>query len=136
MRTGDQAEADFEGVINLLHHFAGDLAHTLLEALLVDGTDLFEEHDAVAGEAAGCCFDEDMGRELGFVALAGNRGGNHGGAVAVADVILEDQYRADAALLGAHDGAEVCVVYFAAFYGSHFRHLPFVSSPAGKRGQW
>ena len=118
-RAWDQTEADFKRVIDLLQHLARDFAGIFLEPPLVDCADLFEQNDAVLRQSAALCAEGDMRRELCLIAPAGNRSSNDGRAVAVPDVILDDQHRTDAALLRADDGAEIGVIDFAAFDCNH-----------------
>ena len=49
-----QPEADGQGIIDTVHGIVVDGAHAVFEAALVDGADLFEQHDAVLGESAAC----------------------------------------------------------------------------------
>jgi hypothetical protein len=65
-----------------------------------------------------------MGRQLGFAKTACDRGGNDGGAVSVADIVLHDQHGSESALLASDDGAEIRIENISAFDG-HFVHSFF-----------
>ena len=57
-----------------------------------------------------------MGRQPGLVLLRRYCRCDDGGTVSVADVVLNDKYRPHSALLAAHDGAEVGIIYLTALY--------------------
>ena len=74
------------------------------EAPLVQGADLLKEDDRIPREPGpGRGVDLNMGRQFVFAHAAGDRRGDHGGTVAIADIVLYDQYRAQPALLTADD---------------------------------
>lgn len=45
-----------------------------------------------------------MRGELGFVDFAGNGGGNHGGGIFIADIVLHDEHGTNPALFATHYG--------------------------------
>ena len=84
--------------------------------MLIQRADLFQQHDAVLGKAGVRRPDVDVGGQTGFVQPGCNGRRDHGGAVPVADLILHDQHRAHAALLGADHRRQVGVEYFSSVY--------------------
>ena len=63
--------------------------------------------------------------QLGFVGLAGDRGGNDGRGMFVSGVVLHDQHRAGASLLASDDRAQVGVKDVASLNGCiHSLHAP------------
>ena len=74
----------------------------------------------------------DMGRQSGLAQLGGDGRRDDRGAVAVAGVVLHDEHRAHTALLAAHHGAEIGVVYVAASdIRIHKVHTPPQEVPEG-----
>jgi len=114
-----QAEADGNGGIDLIHQIFVEMSHFFLEALFIQCTDLLQQDDRILGESCTLGVDVDMRGELGLTHSGCNRRCNDGRAVAVADVVLYDQYGAKSPLLGADDGAEVGVIDISSFY-THF----------------
>ena len=53
-----------------------------------------------------------MGGQAVFILPAGDGGSDHGGAVPVADIVLNDKYRPDSPLLRPNHRAEICVKHF------------------------
>ena len=76
----------------------------LPQTALVDGSDLLQQNDGILTQPHAASRNVDVGGELGFAGLAGDRGGDHRGGVAIAGVILHDQNRPGASLLTAHHG--------------------------------
>ena len=64
-----------------------------------------------------------MGGQAGLSRLRGNGSGDHGGAVAVARVVLHDEHRPHAPLLAAHHGTEVGIKNVAPLYACFPRLL-------------
>ena len=59
--------------------------------------------DAICGQAV-------------FILPAGDGGSDHGGAVPVADIVLNDKYRPDSPLLRPNHRAEICVKHFTSVH--------------------
>ena len=57
-----------------------------------------------------------MGGQTGLSGLRGDGGGDHGGTVAVAGVVLYDQHRTHAPLLTAHHRAQIGIKDVSSFY--------------------
>ena len=55
-----------------------------------------------------------MGGEPGLVLLGCDGGGDDGGAVAIAHIVLHDEHRAHTALLAAHHRTEIRIIDLAA----------------------
>ena len=83
----------------------------------IDGADLFEKDGRVLLQAAALGRQFDMGRELCLVTLAGDGSCDHGGAVPIADIVLDDENRSDAALFRADDRGKICIINFTPFDG-------------------
>ena len=117
--AGDQSEADFQRMIDLLQYLGRDFSHAFFEPLLVNRADLLKQNHTVFRQPAALCTEGDMRGELCLIAPAGDCGCDDRRAVAVSDVILNNQHRTDAALLRADNGAEIGVIDFAAFDCDH-----------------
>ena len=75
-----------------------------------------------------------MCRQPGLARLRGDRRRDDRGAVAVARVVLDDQNRADAALLAAHHRGEIGIVNIAALDTCiHKVHTPPKEVPVTNR---
>ena len=94
-----QAQADVQGLVDPLLVLGGDLAGALAQAVLIQGADLLQQDHAVLGQAGVRRTDVDVGGQAGLIQPGCNGRCDHGGAVTVADLVLDDQDWADAALL-------------------------------------
>ena len=117
MAPVDQPKADGQGAVDAVHGFGRNFAHSFPEAFFIDGADLFEKDGRVLLQAAALGRQFDMGRELCLVTLAGDGSCDHGGAVPIADIVLDDENRSDAALLRADDRGKICIINFTPFDG-------------------
>ena len=128
-----QPQADIQCLIDPFLVFRRDLPCALPQAVFVQRADLLQQHDAVLGEAGVRCPDIDMSGQAGFVQPGCNGRRDDGGAVAVADLVLHDEHRPDAALLGPHHRRKVCVENFSSvyFHGINPPCLPLVWAVPG-----
>ena len=110
-----EPQAHGNGVVDGGHGFGVEVAHFVAEAFFIDGAHLLEQDHGVLGEADAFGGEIDVGREAVFPEAAGDGGGDDGGAVSVADVVLDDEDGPDSSLFAAHDGAEIGVIDIAAF---------------------
>ena len=85
------------------------------KALCVDGSQLFQKDDGAAVQARSI-LHHDVRRQL-RLPFACHRCDDGGGAVAVADVVLEDEHGARAALLASEHGVEVGEEHVSAMDG-------------------
>ena len=111
-----QAQADVQGLVDPLLVLGGDLAGALAQAVLIQGADLLQQDHAVLGQAGIRRPDVDVGGQAGLIQPGCNGRRDHGGAVAVADLVLDDQDGADAPLLRADHGRQVGVENFSSVY--------------------
>ena len=111
-----QAQADVQGLVDPLLVLGGDLAGALAQAVLIQGADLLQQDHAVLGQAGVRRPDVDVGGQAGLIQPGCNGRRDHGGAVAVADLVLDDQDGADAPLLRADHGRQVGVENFSSVY--------------------
>src|SRR5579875_871280 len=94
--------------------------HGVVQAPLVDGPNLFEQNETVPTEGRILSADGHMDGEPGLVLLGGDGGDNHGGAVLVADVVLEDEHRPHAALFRSDHRRQVCEKHVATPNGGFY----------------
>lgn len=87
-----------------MHSFGGKRAYFVFETLLVEGAELFGENHAVAGKTRGGVEFYVRGK-TGFVELRSDCGGDYRRRITVADVVLNDENRANSALLAAYNRA-------------------------------
>ena len=120
---GIQPQADIQCLIDPFLVFRRDLPCALPQAVFVQRADLLQQHDAVLGEAGVRCPDIDMRGQAGFVQPGCNGRRDDGGAVAVADLVLHDEHRPDAALLGADHRRQISIKNFSSVY-LHGNSLP------------
>lgn len=85
----------------MTHHLVVKVGYFVREPLFVDRPNLFQQNDGIPVEAMGFGVNLDMRRQLSLLNLGRNGRYDNGGAKAVADVILENENRADASLLRA-----------------------------------
>ena len=108
-----QTQGNRDGVVHPAHHILVQLAHAFPQALFVDGADLLQQDHGVLGETAARPLQGDVGGQAGLPRLGGDGRRDHGGRIAVADVVLHDKYRPHPALLAAHHGAQVRIINIA-----------------------
>lgn len=108
-----QPEADGDGVVDGGHGGGIEVSHFFSEAALVDGTYLFEEDHGILLETDLIGVYVDVGGQFGFSEAAGDGCRDNGRTVLVADVVLHDEDRADAALFASDDRTEVRVIDIA-----------------------
>ena len=80
--------------------------------------DLFEQDDGVLCKAEGVG-ELDVRRQPRLVDAARDGGGDDGGGVTVARVVLHDEHGPHAPLFAAHHGRKIGIVKFTAFYVHH-----------------
>ena len=112
-------QTDGDGVVDGGHGGGIEVAHFFAETAFVDGTYLFEQDDGIFLETDLIGVYVDVGGQLCLPHPAGDSGRDHGRAVLVADVVLHDEDRPDAALFASDDGTEVRIINIAPFDG-HF----------------
>ena len=93
-----QAHGNAQSFIHAAHIVRRDASGPFPQAAFVQCADLFRQHDAVLGKTAAVGPYADMGGQPVFILTAGDGRRNHGRAVAVADLILNNKYRPDASL--------------------------------------
>ena len=120
-----ETETDGDGIIHFLHKYVVDMSHFFAQARFIDGADLLQQDDGILHEPEALCIDVNMGGKLGFSQLACDGGCDDGGAIFVANVILDDEHGAQTPLLTADDGAEIGIIDISAFDG-HFDHSFFL----------
>ena len=103
IRGGIKTEAYRYCVIDTIHNAVLKTPHALLKTSLIKRSYLLEQYDRVLVKTAVDRGESDMGRKLCLVGLACYCGGNDGRAESVPDIILNDKYRSDSALLAAND---------------------------------
>ena len=108
-----QPEADGDGVVDGGHGGGIEVSHFFAEAAFVDGTYLFEEDDGILLETDLIGVYVDVGGQFGFSEAAGDGCRDDGRTVFVADVVLHDENRTDAALFASDDRTEVRVIDIA-----------------------
>ena len=84
-----QPKADIQCLIHPALILRRDLPGPLAQAVLIQRADLFQQHHTVLGKAGICRPDVDMGGQAGFVQPGCNGRCDHGGAVPVADLVLD-----------------------------------------------
>ena len=119
-----ESEADCQCFIDVPHGFFVERAHFLAQAAFVQRADLLGQDDGILGQSVVRRTDRDMRRHFRLVDLRCNSGGDHGRTLPIADVVLHDQHRTDAALLTANHRTEIGIVNIASFdvaihFGSH-----------------
>lgn len=111
----DQADADGQGVVKPFDLAGCKSSDIGCQAVLIYGAKLLREDDR-RGFQTGLMADFIMGGEFGLCAvLACHSGDNDRGAVLVADIILDDDHRTVAVLLGADALTQICIVQLPTF---------------------
>ncbi len=98
----DQAQADLQGFVYPLHRLFAKSCNPVRQALLIDRSNLFKQDDGIPIESMRFRIDFYVGRQFRFLNLGGNRRDDDRRAEAIADIVLNNQYRPYSALLGPH----------------------------------
>jgi len=105
-----KADARSKRRIDLLHRFFIQRTHALAQPGFVYGAELLQQDNGIMAKPDAAVTDMDMGGQIPFPCAAGDGRSDKRRAVAVADVVLQNQDRADAALLRADGGVQVGIV--------------------------
>lgn len=111
----DQTDANKQRLVYFSHHFLIQMRDLVRETLLVDRPDLLEQHDRIALHSVLLRLDLHMRRKLRLLNLRRNRRYDNRRTEPVADIVLNDEHRAHAALLGPDDRRQVRVEHIPAF---------------------
>ena len=96
-----KSEGYVKRLVYLLHGSIVKMAHFVLKPPFIDGSYLLQQHNGILGQPS-VGFYRDMGGKPCLSGLACDSGGNYGGALFVAHVILNDQHRTYPALLASY----------------------------------
>lgn len=102
---GTQTETNSESRIDFKHIEAVERPHLFFQPSFIDGSDLFEQHHRISGQAAVVCVETNMCGQLGFGLPTRNSRCDDGRTKSVADVVLDNQNRTDTALFRTDNGA-------------------------------
>ena len=100
-------------MVETIDFLVGQFTDVLSQSSLVHGSDLLQ-HDHGGLHKPTPRLQMVVGGQIGFRPdLRGNRRHDGGGTVPVANIVLDNDHRAIAVLLGANPRAQVCVVQFS-----------------------
>lgn len=99
----NQTYAYLQSFIDLAHGFLIQVRDFVRQALLIDGPNLLQQDDRIPVKTVRFRVNLHMRRQLGFLNLRRNRRYDHRRTEAIADIILNDQYGPNAALLRTDD---------------------------------
>ena len=68
-----KAEADADRFIDAPHGVVVELAHLFLKAVLIDGSDLLEQHNGILLQAGAVCMQGNVRRQVRLIPLAPRR---------------------------------------------------------------
>ena len=125
-----QPQADIDRLIHPALVGRVDPPGLFPQPTLVQRAHLLEQDHAVLGKAAAGSLDADMGRHPVFIQPRGDGRRDHGGAVPVAHIILDDKYRPCPSLFAAHHRAEIGIKNLSAF-DFHLKAPPPVQNKKG-----
>ena len=115
-----QAKAHGNCIVDLGHRRVIQFSHALTQSGFIDGAYLLKQYDAVTGKSHTLRIELDVGRQSRLAGLARYRSGNNRWAVFIAGVVLNDQNGSHPALLRAHNGAQVGIIYISALDYTQF----------------
>lgn len=102
------------------------MTHFLFKAFFVDSTDLLQKDHGILLKSDLACVYVYVGRQTSLAHFACDRGGDDGGTVFVAHVILNNENGAQTALLTSHDRTEIRIINVSAS-DIHDGFIPFLS---------
>ena len=100
------------------------MSHFFLKPFFVDGSDLFQKDHGILGQPHLLSVNVNMGGQAALGEAAGDGGRDHRRAVLVSDVVLNDENRAQSALLGSNHGAQIGIINVSASYVQN-SHTPY-----------
>ena len=106
----EKTQTDHQTVVYFLHKVVGEFSDPFAKAAFVDRSDLLQKNDRVLRQSVISGGERDMSWEFCFSELARDRRGDDGGAVFIANVVLNDEDGSDAALFASDDRAQVGVI--------------------------
>ena len=116
-------QTDFQRFIHFCKGFRVKMTDLVFQPFFIDGAQLFEKNHRISDNIIGRRVDLDVRRQFGFVHLGSNGGTDHRRAVLVADIVLNDEYRTDPALLASHYRTKIRVINISSSY-IHILHTP------------
>lgn len=108
-----QPQADFKCFVYINHYLCGNRAKSRGQSALVYGADLFAKSYTITSQAAGG-IDFDVSWERLFAKPRGNGDYNCCRRVAIADIVLHNEYGTVAALFATLRGREGGIIYLTA----------------------
>ena len=117
-------QADAQGFVNIPKALAADAAQIRAQAGAVNGADLLQHDDGVLPQSDMLSRQGYMGRQRILFHTAGDGRHNHGGAVSVPDIVLNNKDGADATLLAPDDRHQIRIENISSAYihAKHLRH--------------
>lgn len=106
----EKPNADFQRMVKLAHLVFSKRTKLIPQSAFIDGAKLFQQDDRVAVKTWDWSIQVHMSRKFMLTFPAGNRGCDHCGAVAVAYIVLQNEYRTDTTLLRPDDWPQVSIV--------------------------
>ena len=116
-------QTDFQRFVHFCKGFRVKMTDLVFQPFFIDGAQLFEKNHRISDNIIGRRVDLDVRRQFGFVHLRSNGGTDHRRAVLVADIVLNDEYRTDPALLASHYRTKIRVINISSSY-IHILHTP------------
>jgi hypothetical protein len=117
-----QSKAYEKSFVHFAHDTVIQTANLFSQPLLVNGSHLFKQNNRIFDQCILLAVYLNVGRKLGLVDLACYGRAYDSRAVAVANIVLDNQHWPDASLLRADHRAKIRVKYIASLY-QHFVSL-------------
>ena len=105
-----QTDAAPKRPVNLFHLGGVQCSNALSEPGLINSAKLLQEDNGTTAQSIRLPIQTNMCRQPRFSHLAGDGGCDHCGAVAVAYIVLQNEYRTDTTLLRPDDWPQVSIV--------------------------
>ena len=114
--SAEKAEAQKQRVIYSPHNVGRKLADFFLYSAFVYRAYLFQQHNRILGHWRRTAAQFDVSGKFGFGEARRSSRRDNSRTVLVAYVVLQHNYRTNAALFASNNGVEVGVVDFSSFY--------------------
>ena len=116
-------QTDFQCFVYFCKGFRIQMTDLVFQPFFINGAQLFEKNDGIPDNVVSRCVDLDVRRQFGFIHLGSNGSTDHCRAVFVPDIVLDDEYRTDPALLASHYRTKIRVINISSSY-IHILHTP------------
>lgn len=103
-------QADAECTVDLVDYISFQMAYLFTKPPFVYGAKLFQKNNRILYNLTISGIQFNMCGQLRFIHLGCDCRTNYGGAMFISNIVLYNQYRPNAALLGTDHRSQICII--------------------------